>query len=386
MLGEVLSYVSYGGARAQSAEGSLPLKARRVLEDSGALDGLSRGDVALVKVHMGEKWSFRSLRPKLVRSIVDAIREAGGKPVVGDTTGVSLLSSRGTALGYLEVAWSNGFTSQVLGAPVVILDGLKGLHYVRLKAGRVLGEVEAAAGVLEADFILSVAHFKGHARTGIGGAIKNIGVGCLSKTGKARVHLARKPWVKPELCDGCGRCVEFCPAGAIELVDAKARVIDEVCLWGCGCWELCRAFSTWGEMHRSNREMTMAVAEAAKAILERFRGKIGFVNYLVDITLHCDCSPFSDIPVAHDIGVVASRDPVAADRASVDLVNSARAYSLLAEELGLSEPGVDKFSALHLYEPTADFSRHGKPSWKALLDYAEQLGLGSQAYSIAEVM
>jgi len=91
-----------------------------------------------------------------------------------------------------------------------------------LRAGGLrLKEVEVAQAIAEADALISLAHVKGHPRTGLGGTLKNIGVGCVTKCGRAPLHLARKPHINWEKCDDCGKCIIFCSVRAISKSGSK---------------------------------------------------------------------------------------------------------------------------------------------------------------------
>ena len=391
-LASMPSQVYFTDMRARGPNDASVRKLARLLDASGFGDVIDKGDLVAIKVHLGAPGNQRHLRPQHIRVVVEKVRELGGRPFVTDTTGISLLNPRGDAVKVLRAAAENGITAETVGAPIIVADGLKGFTGVPVRVdGFRLKEVEVAQAIAEADVLISLAHFKGHPRTGIGGALKNVGVGCLTKKGRAPLHLARKPQVKPELCDGCGLCAQFCPAGAIvRTEDGKYRVDQARCLWACGCWELCprKAITGWAEMHHpSNEELCVRTADAAKAVLSLFGpGKAFFINLAYDITPHCDCFPWADVPMVLDIGMLASKDPVALDKACVDLLLRAPGLpGSAAEDVGALEPGSDKISALLDWPPFKPFRQHGGPMWKAHLEWAARAGLGSLEYELIEV-
>jgi len=387
----VASKVYFIDVKSRKKNENLEVKLAKLFDKSGAASAISKGDLVAVKIHFGEPGNFRFIRPSHIRVIVDKIKELGAKPFITDTTGVGLTGGRGTAEKCLEAAAMHGYTPESLGAPIVVADGLKGFSGVKVKVnGLRLKEVEVAQAIAEADALVSLAHAKGHSRTGFGGALKNIGVGCLTKSGKAPLHLAMKPKIKVEVCNKCMKCVEFCPAKAIQLVDNHLKVIEEKCLWGCGCWTICpiNAITSWSEMHHPrNSELSIRVADAASAIINLIgKDKVFFFNFAYDITPHCDCAAYADIPIVPDIGVLASKDPVAIDKASIDMINNSPGIPGSAvDELGVMEPGKDKLSALIDYPPFSYAKPQGGPDWKSMIEAAVKLGIGSDQYELIKV-
>jgi len=387
----VRSKVYFTDMRARGPREASVEKLARLLDAAGLGDVVEPGDLVAIKVHLGTPGNQRHIRPHHIRVVVEKVRELGGEPFVTDTTGISLLSPRGDAIKVLRAAAMNGITPETVGAPIVVADGLKGFSGVAVRVeGFRLKEVEVAQAIAEADVLISLAHAKGHPRTGLGGALKNVGVGCVSKRGRAPLHLAKKPQIKPELCDGCGKCASFCPTGAIVKADGVYRIEQERCIWACGCWELCprKAITGWAEMHHeSNEELCVRVAVAFKAVIGLFGpGKVAYINLAYDVTPHCDCFPWGDVPIVPDVGMLASKDPVALDKATIDLINQAPGLpGSAAEDVGALEPGSDKLGALARWEPFKPFLRHGGPMWEAYIKWAAKAGLGSLDYELVRV-
>ena len=388
--GSSVSRVYLVDMRARRPEDAVERKLARLFDEAGLASVIDSGDLVAVKVHFGTPGNERHVRPQHVRVVVEKVREAGGTPFVTETTGLGLASPRGDAVKAYWTAVRNGFTSETVGAPVIIADGLKGLSGVWVDVdGLRLRRVELAQAVAEADALISVAHVKGHPRAGIGGALKNIGVGCLTKRGKASIHMAKKPAIDPERCNNCGECVKFCPAGAIVEERGKPRILEERCIMGCGCWDICPtgAITGWMDIHHpTNEELGVRIADAALAVVKHLKGKVAYLNLAYDITPHCDCFSYGDAPIVPDVGILASLDPVAIDKASVDLITQAPGIpGSAAEEVDALKPGVDKLSALKNWRPFQRFLRHGGPMWRPMLDAAAKLGLGSLEYELVRV-
>ena len=374
------SKVYFANARSRKRKESGVLKLERLLEESGIMDVFSEGETVAVKTHMGHKLCTRYLRPHFIRIIVDKIREAGGVPIVTDTTGLGLSlrptsSHRYNAKDYLSMAVEHGFTPETVNAPIIIADGLWGDDDIEVSFnGLKVKKIYVAKAIAQADSVLSVAHFKGHELTGFGGALKNIGVGCTSKAGKFALHGTRKPSINLEKCDGCGVCLEYCFAEAITIKNGKAFIDPDKCTGCLHCNGQCPRDAVevgWEESDAFQVKMVDAVAAVMKAVGKK---NIGYVNFALDITPICDCAPSSDVPIVPDIGVFASKDPVAIDKASVDSVNdSVGVPGSSAEEAGALERGSDKFQLIH------------KVNWKKQFNIAEKLGLGSSHYNLIKV-
>jgi len=307
------------------------------------------------------------------------VRKAGGEPFVTDTTTLDIRRTRGTAPGHLEVASSHGFTKETLNAPFIIADGFYGNDYTTVKInGHQLKEVYVAKALAEADVLLSVTHFKGHALSGIGGTCKNLGMGGCSKLGKNSVHYYGLPTVDKDKCDGCGVCVSSCPVQAISLSEGVANIDSSKCFACRACIEDCPKKAI--RNRRTNREdFNLRMADLVYGLVKLVgKENIFCFNFILEVDWLCDCEHnqlgWSDLPIVPDIGITASRDPVAVDQASVDLVNKAPGIpGSKAEEVGALKPGVDKFYVINGISP----SFH--------LEALEKLGVGSRKYNLVKI-
>lgn len=346
-------------------------KVGRLFLESGLNEIISPGDLVAIKLHFGEKGNTGFIRPQFIRRVVEEVKKAGGKPFLTDANTL-YVGSRANAVDHLKTAMENGFAYSVVDAPLVIADGLSGKDYhnvpVNLKHCK---EVKIGSAVMLADVVIAVSHFKGHEATGFGGAIKNVGMGCGSRAGKQIMHSDMLPRVKSEKCKGCSRCAQWCPAGAIAVGELKMAEINENLCIGCGECTITCPHGAIGVNWRNNMEhgLQEKMVEYAAGVLSNKTGKCGFINFLNNITPDCDCFNFSDAPVVRDIGILASKDLVAIDQASVDLVNGEK--GLPGTQLEGKEVGGDVFRALH---PGIDWSRQ--------LAYGEEIGLGTRKYEL----
>lgn len=342
------------------------------LEPSAVIDSK---DLIAIKIHFGEAGNTAHIRPQFVRKIVEAIRSIGARPFLTDTNTL-YVGSRTEAWSHLNTAYDNGFTRDVTGAPILIADGLRGSNSIEvpLENSRHLKLAHVASDIQQADGLVVISHFKGHELSGFGGAIKNVGMGCASRSGKLDQHSNISPVVKQKKCIGCGECVHWCRGAAIELIQhektKKAKINSEKCIGCAECILTCRRGAISIQWNESIPVFMEKMVEYAKAVLKNKSGKALFLNFLTDVSPLCDCTPFSDRSIVPSIGILASKDMVAIDSASANLVNSAPGNAMSCLKSAL-EPGADKFRALF---PDID--------WNHQIEYAEQLGLGSRDFEL----
>jgi len=333
-------------------------------ESVGLSEVVGRKDLVAIKTHFGEAGNTSFVPVMYLRRLVTTVRELEGKPFVTDACTL-YVGSRSNAINYLLTAASNGFTQETLGAPIIIADGLKGQDFVDVEVnGKIMETVKIASAAVHADVLITVSHLTGHELTAFGCAIKNVGMGLGSRGGKQQMHSDIKPEVNAERCTACAECIRWCPAGAISLAGKgkeKAASIDHAKCIGCGectvmCFEGAIAVSFASDLGVAQRK----IVEYACGVLKGKEKKSIFFNFLMNITPTCDCWDFSNAAVLQDVGIVAGRDIVAVEQASIDLVNEAA--------------GRDVFDELY---PAA--------KWPAQLEYAEEMGLGSRDYDLVRV-
>jgi uncharacterized Fe-S center protein len=220
--------------------------------------------------------------------------------------------------------------------------------------------------------MLVLSHFKGHELAGFGGAVKNLAMGCAPRIGKREQHCIRFR-VEPKKCVGCGECERVCPVDAPKLTEKVAGIDAEVCI-GCGeCLTVCPKKAMFIDWRTEIVPFMERLVEYARGAVAGKEGKVGYINFLVNVTPDCDCAAWSDTPIVPDIGFLASTDPVALDRACLDLVNAQTGCPDCKLEFG-HEAGTDKFTALWKWtRPDVTFS-HG-----------QAVGLGTPRYELIRI-
>ena len=365
--------VYYTDFRAKLGEG-LPTKLKRLMKKAGISEIDMENKFVAIKMHFGEMGNISYLRPNYAKAVVDVVKELGGKPFLTDCNTL-YPGSRKNALEHLYCAWENGFTPLSVGCPVIIGDGLKGTDDIEVpvQGGEYIEKAKIGRAVMDADVFISLTHFKGHETTGFGGTIKNIGMGCGSRAGKMQQHASGKPAINEEVCRGCRRCAKECGSDAITYVNKKAVIDYDKCK-GCGrCIGACSYDAVYNPNSSANELLDRKMAEYAQAVCH---GRPHFHIALVqDISPNCDCHGENDAPILPDIGMFASFDPVALDQACADACLKATpiANSQLGEHL--AEPG------WHCHH---DHFKDSNPNieWKATLDQAEKIGLGTREYEL----
>ena len=270
-----------------------------------ALGRKAEGRVA-VKVSTGEPGGHNFLQPTL---IADLVHKVGGTIVECNT---AYGGGRSDTENHLKAAADHGFTSI---ADVDIMDA-DGEVALPVKGGRHLKEDLVGRNYLNYDFTVILSHFKGHAMGGFGGAIKNMSIGIASSKGKAWIHSA-----------------------------GKTKNQNEV----------------WGDLPAQD-DFLESMAEAAKAVADHCGDKILYISVANNLSVDCDCDSSPEDPKMGDIGILASLDPVALDKACVDMVRASKDHG-----------------KIHLIERID--SRHGMHT----LDYGEKIGLGSQEYRLVRL-
>jgi len=336
---------------------SLLDKTTDLLQAAGLGERIAAGALTAVKLHFGEKGNTAFLRPIYLRRIVEEISDVGGKPFLTDTNTL-YVGGRSNAVDHLSTAIANGFAYAVAGAPIVIADGLRGESAVLVPVnGQECREVSIGAEIAHADAMVVATHFKGHEISGFGGALKNLGMGCASRSGKLVQHSTVSPRVDPAGCTGCGTCVAHCPSGAISMVDARAVISPAACIGCADCIVVCPESTVKVNWNEASPRVQRKMVDHALGAVSGKEASTVCLSFVTQVSPFCDCYGHNDRPVAPDVGIIASDDPVALDQACADLV--------------LAAAGRDPFRETH---PSVD--------WTIQLAYAEEVGLGSRSYRL----
>ncbi|MDR0790614.1 MAG: DUF362 domain-containing protein [Bacteroidales bacterium] len=304
-----------------------------------------------VKVHFGEDGNRNFINPELYRPLM---KKVNGTFV---ETNVLYVGKRRFTDSHIEVAKKHGFTF----APIDIIDadGEKDIdvtdlhlkHYKRVKTG---------THFFDYDNYIILSHFKGHGSAGFGGAIKNLAMGFASPGGKMAQHASDVPVINDVAnCIGCGSCVQNCPGNAISLVDGKAVIDPEKCLGCAKCIAECPLKLIAPDRKQLAENVFLERLVEYAYVYQREKPMV-YINVLANISASCDCSARAPLPFTQDIGIVASKDIVAIEKASHDLV--AKGHN--CEDAFLKESGV---------------------SGLGQVNYAEQLGMGKQKYRLVEI-
>ena len=357
---------------------SIPSKFKKLALDAGLADLGLEGKFVAIKMHFGELGNLSYLRPNYARTLVDAIKELGGKPFLTDCNTL-YPGFRKNAIEHLECAWQNGFTPYTVGCPIIIGDGLKGTDDVAVpvRGGEYIKEARIGRAVMDADVVISLSHFKGHEEAGFGGALKNLGMGCGSRAGKKDQHSAGTANIDPALCRGCRKCERECANGGL-VYDGAARkmTVSSSCV-GCGrCIGACNFDAISFADNFANEMLGRRIAEYSKAVVD---GRPNLhISLIIDVSPNCDCHAENDAPILPDLGMFASLDPVALDQACADACNAATPLPNSQISDNLATPGFhDHHDNFKNNRPTID--------WKSCLEHAEKIGLGTREYELVTI-
>ncbi|MFX1452028.1 MAG: DUF362 domain-containing protein [Promethearchaeota archaeon] len=332
------------------------------------LDHINSGDKVGVKIHVGEAHNTHYLRPDYVREVIKAIKAKGGIPTLIETQGLGnnienieicenysiCVGHRKSTEDHKKIAELHGYSESIIGAPLYFIDGDKGIERKVVNIDGIhLKEVSVAKKLFEFDKLVIISHFKGHPQAGFGGALKQLGIGCVVKRNKHLAHFDGLIEVNLKKCDltQCQQeCVSSCPVGAIK-VESEHAVIDASVCYGCfRCTQKCpvkRALK--GPAMRNFPDFVEHFIDNAMAVMSFGAEKIRYINFAFDIPAMCDCVPNAGVPVVPDLGVYGSFDPVAIDKACIDAETNAPGLPFLDKNGEWTDPiqkGVEKFKTL----------------------------------------
>lgn len=344
-----------------------------LLEKVNIKSTMKKNGLVAIKLHFGERGNTAFIPPIFVRKIVNKVKQFHGKPFITDTNTL-YRGDRMEAVSHLTLAAHHGFGYSVVNAPLVIADGIRGGTSVKVRIDKeIFKDVHIGAELFHADTIISVAHFKGHELTGFGGTLKNLGMGGASRQGKLAQHSNISPWVDRKRCTGCGDCITICPEAAIALVNGKSTIDMKTCIGCAECIAICPQEAINIEWNETTTMFQKKMVEYVCGLLKGKEGRALFINFLINISPACDCYGHADAPIVPNVGILVSKDPVAIDQASVDLVNNETGIKNSSLKRNVKR-GEDKFKGLY---PEVD--------WEIQLNYAEKMGLGLRQYKLIQI-
>jgi uncharacterized Fe-S center protein len=292
-----------------------------------------------VKIHFGEPGNDLALKPGDVKPITDMLARSGFRFFFYDTS-VAYTSPRSEPATHKQAALEKGWgkLGEIRTDDKYVTVNKKHLSYTVAKT------------LVNADAVLVISHVKGHICSGFGGAIKNLGMGALTKESKSAIHQGGEPEYTSG-CVQCKACEKACPLGTLKVED---HPVFGTCFGCSNCVYTCPEKAIKPRVACFDT----LLAEGAAAATESFKGSY-YISLVNNITKECDCEKDPKGIIGKDCGVLASADIVAIDKASHDLIVAASGEDV--------------------------FLKHNKKTGLQQVEAAEKSGMGSASYELVEV-
>lgn len=341
------------------ASQTLPEKFSRLLEKSGLGDKVNGKSVA-IKMHVGSGITYSTIPPVFVRKLVDFVHKHGGDCFITDH------------YVYRRHPEERGYTESNLGCPVLDDCGHLGKYfYTKEVSFKTFRHVDVAGLIHDADFLIDFSHVKGHGACGFAAACKNIAMAASRTAPGTRSTPWRAGLVwNEEKCVHCGKCIDACNHFANSFDEnGKYSVRYHHCTMCQHCLKVCPVGAITLDSH-DYADFQTGMAVCTKAVLDTFApGNAYYINVLTNITALCDCWGMTTPALVPDIGIMASEDIVAIERASLDAIK-------MEDLIPAGVPaGMELSGHGHLFEQL-----HGKNPYIQLQKLEEQ-GLGTQEYA-----
>lgn len=292
------------------------LSAEAIVKVYKALGREAKGRVAL-KISTGESEETGYIRPAMLKPIIDEINSKEGNKVTIVECNTAYAGTRNTTASHWKEIEKRGFMEV---APVDIMDAEGDMRIPVTDTSRIKYDI-VGTHLQNYDFMVNLAHFKGHQMAGMGGALKNASIGVASSSGKAYIHTA----------------------GVTEKVNELWQHVDD------------------------QDGFVEAMAAAAQGVHNYFNNgqNILYICVMYRMSIDCDCNAHPQEPLIADYGILASTDPVALDQACYDIVTK-----IHNDEHNNTQPLLDRIA-----------SRHGIH----IMEWGEKIGLGHCTYNLINI-
>jgi len=337
------------------ADATLPAKLRRILEKID-LKNICRDDYVPIKIHLGANLGYTTIHPVFIRVLVEELKKAGGKPFIVEGSFQQVYD-----------AAARGYTSETLGCPIVAAGGPYGTNIIKQEIGyRSLDAVNILGAIWDAPSLINFSHVKGHGVCAYGGACKNIAMGCVDRETRRKIHSLEGgiSWDESK-CVFCGKCEEACDTGGIEVdkAEKKFRLFFHNCRYCRHCISACPKDALKMDDRDGFRHFQEGMAMTTKKVMDSFeKSRVLHINILTNITMFCDCWGFSTPAIVPDIGIFASSDMVAVEKASLDSIKEENFIkgSLIGKwQLGEGRHLLEKIFGKNPYVQIEELERQG---------------------------
>ena len=359
-MGSKVLFSSMDYEKYDSSE-TLPSKFGRLI-DMMDLGETVKKKSCVVKMHLGRNIGYTTIHPLFIKILVSKLKAAGANVFIADQE--------------VSGARARGYTEEYLECPIVDVCGYLGAYFYPKDVDyKTFKNVDVGGHIHDAEVMIDLSHVKGHGACGYGGACKNIAMGCVTDRTRSQIHRLEGGivWDK-DACTHCEECLKSCNHNANKFNDdGSYHIFFHHCTYCQHCVKVCPAGALALDSD-SFRDFQTGMAICTKTVLDTFKpDSVFYINFLMNITALCDCWGFSTASLVPDIGIMASRDIVAVERACMDAI---KVENLLANGLPKAVPFGDEG---HLFERL-----HGRNPY-IQLEELSAFGLGTQEYAIEEV-